>query len=60
MPEKVDKIIPYRIKGLSYIQLDENSRCFGALKLSRNTADIHEVVVDAPLIDESILGTRHN
>jgi hypothetical protein len=60
MPEKVDKINPYRIKGLSYIQLEENSRCFGAVKLPRKIPNAHEVVLDAALIDENILSTRHN
>jgi hypothetical protein len=55
--EKVNNEFPTdRVEGLANIELEEERRCFVLVEAFGEVSHIDEVVVNAPLLDESTLG----
>lgn len=55
--EEVEHVAPlHRVKGFVDVKLEKDGRCFILLEPTCKVPNVHEVVMDAPLLDESTLG----
>jgi hypothetical protein len=49
----------HRIKGLGYVELNEEGWAFGLMEGLDHVMDIQEIIMDASLFYERILASRH-
>lgn len=55
--EEVEHVLPsHRVKGFVDVELEKDGRCFIPLEPTCKVPNVHEVLMDAPLLDESTLG----
>jgi hypothetical protein len=49
MLEKIHEVVPsHGVESLFDVKLEEEARCFGAMKFASKVPHIHVVIVDAP------------
>jgi hypothetical protein len=60
MLEKIHEVVPsHGVESLFDVKLEEEARCFGAMKFASKVPHIHVVIVDASFFDECALGIGH-